>query len=202
MIRNVIFDMGNVLINFDPAHFVQRAGITDPQDAQMLLREVFSSHEWEGQDRGDLAEAQVEEGVLARLPERLHDAAHRLIFAWDDPIEPIAGIEQLIRDCKAAGMGVYLLSNASVRQPEYWNRVPGHELFDGVEVSAFLRMVKPDPRIFQYVLDKYHLNAGECLFVDDSMPNVTGAESVGMHGHHFRGDTDALRRCIFSGCAE
>lgn len=198
MLRNIIFDMGNVLINFDPDHFIKRCGIRDPQDQALLLREVFQSEEWAKQDIGDLAEAQVEARVQMRLPERLHDAAHRLIFAWDDPIEPIAGMEQLLRDCKAAGMGIYLLSNASVRQRAYWNRVPGNDLFDGVEVSAYLHMVKPDPRIFQYVLDKYHLRADECLFVDDSAPNVRGAESIGMRGHHFCGDTDALRKCIFA----
>lgn len=198
MIRNVIFDMGNVLITYDPAHFIERAGITDPQDAELLMREVFRSPGWAMQDSGDLTEQQLEEQVLKRLPERLHGAAHQLIFAWDDPIEPIPGMEQLVRDCKAAGMGVYLLSNASVRQPEYWPRIPAHDLFDGAEVSAFLRCVKPEPKIFRYVLDKYGLNADECLFVDDVAANVTGAENVGIHGYRFDGDAQALRSYIFS----
>lgn len=140
----------------------------------------------------------MEEQVLPRLPRRLHAAAHALIFEWDRPIQPVPGMAGFLEECKKAGLGLYLLSNASVRQPEYWPRVPGSHLFDGGVVSAFCHMAKPSPEIYRYTLEKFHLPSEECLFVDDVGENVTAAAGVGMEGFLFTGDVAALRRKVRS----
>ncbi len=197
MIRNVIFDMGNVLIRYDPVHFIQREHIESAGDRALLLNAVFHSPEWPAMDRGDLDEAALEKIAFSRLPQRLHALAHRLIFAWEKPMEPIPGMADFVRACKAAGKRVYLLSNASVRQPEYWPEIPGSECFDGAVVSAFLRCVKPQREIYEYLLEKYGLKAEECLFIDDVPANVEGAVGAGLRGVVFRGDVEALRRIVF-----
>ena len=145
-------------------------------------------------DAGDLNEADAEPIMLARLPERLHETAKRLLWSWERPMEPIPGMADLARECKAAGLHVYLLSNASARQPEYWPDIPGSECFDGAVISALEKCVKPGAKIFQVLLDRYRLKAGECLFVDDVKENVEGAEKVGIRGFWFRGDVEELRR--------
>jgi len=104
---------------------------------------------------------------------------------------------RLVSDCKAAGFGLYLLSNASRRQAEYWLDIPGSECFDGRVVSADIRMLKPGPGIFRHLLDTYGLTAGECLFIDDTAANAEGAKAVGMNAFHFTGDIRALRKAIF-----
>lgn len=71
-------------------------------------------------DRGSMTEAEAAESMCRRLPQRLHETAHLLVDRWDRPILPVAGMEQLVSDLKKAGYGVYLLSNASYRQHEYW----------------------------------------------------------------------------------
>ncbi len=197
MIRNVVFDMGNVLIRFAPEHFVDRLGLQSAEDAALLLKRVFRGVDWSMLDWGALDEAELEARVLPELPERLHESARALIYRWDEPIEPIPGMEALVRDCKAAGLGVYLLSNASARLFDYWPRVPGSECFDGLVVSAPLRMIKPMPEIYGHLLRRYALRAGECLFVDDAAVNVSGAMLVGMRGLLFEGDAGAARRAIF-----
>ena len=194
MLKNIVFDMGNVLLRFEPDLFITALGVTDPEVHALLRREVFSSVEWVLQDWGTLTEAESSEIVCARLPEELRQMAKDLIFRWDEPIRPIAGMAELVRDCKEAGLGIYLLSNASVRLPEYWPRVPGQEYFDGITVSALLHAVKPMPETYRHVLDTYNLMAEECLFVDDMPMNVSGALQVGMKGFVFRGDADALRQ--------
>lgn len=194
MLKNIIFDMGNVLLRFEPDLFIKAMGVTDPNVHELLRREVFGSVEWVLQDWGTLTEAESSEIVCARLPEELRQMAKDLIFRWDEPIHPIDGMAELVRDCKEAGLGVYLLSNASVRLPEYWPRVPGHEYFDGIAVSGLLHMVKPMPEIYRHVLDTYGLKAEECLFVDDMPMNVSGALQVGMKGFVFRGVAEALRQ--------
>ena len=194
MLRNIVFDMGNVLLRFDPDLFIKAMGVTDPDVHSLLRREVFGSVEWVLQDWGTLTEAESSEIICARLPEELRQMAKDLIFRWNEPIRPIDGMAELINDCKKAGLGIYLLSNASVRLPEYWSHVPGQEYFDGIAVSALLHAVKPMPEIYRHVLDTYDLKAEECLFVDDMPMNVSGALQVGMKGFVFRGDAEALRQ--------
>lgn len=196
MLRNIIFDMGRVLIQFDPSLFLDRLGIQDDADRQILIREIFSSPEWPMMDTGELTEEQMEEIVLQRLPSRLRVFAHKLIFEWDQPIVPVPGMATLIEECKNFGLGIYLLSNASIRQKDYWSRIPGHEFFDGRVVSAEVRCVKPNPEIYRYLLDTYNLKAEECLFVDDMQANVDAAEKEGIKGYLFDGDERALRKTI------
>lgn len=196
MLRNIIFDMGGVLTEFDPEYFISTLELKEPDDAELLMNEIFRSEDWKLNDIGEIAEAELERRVFERLPERLHAAAHRMIYEWDRISRPIAGMADLVRDCRAAGLGIYLLSNASVRQPEYWPRIPGSEYFDGTCVSAFYKLLKPSRQIFCLALEKFSLKAEECLFVDDTKINAEGAIAAGLMGFHFTGDADALRQAI------
>ena len=196
MLRNIIFDMGGVLTEFDPEYFISCLDLKETGDAGLLMSEVFRSEDWRLNDLGEIDEEELEKRVFSRIPERLHADAHRLIYEWDRMSRPIAGMAGLVKDCKAAGLGVYLLSNASVRQPEYWPRIPGSEHFDGTFVSAFYRCLKPSKEIFKMALAKFSLKAEECLFVDDTKANAEGAEAAGLMGFHFTGDADVLRRAI------
>ncbi len=198
MIKNLILDMGNVLIEFCPDRFIADLGVTDPEIHALLLREIFQSSEWAALDHGTMDEAESLKRICSRLPQELGTMAERLVFHWNEPLHPIPGMAELVRDCKAAGMGIYLLSNASVRHGEYWPYVPGSEYFDGVIVSANLKMVKPSPDIYRYVLDTYGLKAEECLFVDDMLYNVRGAEAVGIPAFHFKNNAAALHHMLFN----
>jgi len=196
MLQNLILDMGNVMIEYAPERILDRKGITDRSLRELLRREIYQSVEWALLDWGALDEAGAAERICARLPESLHDTVRDLVFHWDLPLVPVAGMAELVHDAKAAGLGIYLLSNASVRLPEYWPRVAGHELFDGVAVSALIKAVKPMPEAYRHVLDTYGLTASSCLFVDDVPMNVAGAIRQGIAGFVFRGDVAALREEI------
>lgn len=193
MLKNIVFDMGNVLTEFAPGYFVTCVGVDDDADRECLLNGIFHTPEWGMQDAGVVCEAELEKIVRGRIPERLYDAAHKLIFGWDEFSRPTAGMEALIRDCRAAGLKMYLLSNASVRQPEYWPAIPGSEYFDGTVISGIEKCLKPSEEIYRILLDRYGLKAEECLFVDDMPVNVEGAVAVGLMGFRFTGDTDLLR---------
>lgn len=197
MIRNLVFDMGNVMIHYDPHHFIQRSGITDPAEAALLYREVFGSVEWTLMDWGRMDEPALEEKALPNLPESLRDTARGLIHRWNEPILPMEGMAALVKKCKEAGFKIYLLSNVSRRLHQYWTDIPGHEHFDGMVVSADLNQVKPLPCIFRHLLDRYQLKPEECLFIDDISLNVSGAMQLGMQGFLFRGDAEELEKHIF-----
>ena len=193
MIRNIIFDMGNVLLRFDKDLFIQRLGVS-PEDGKILMVEVFCSLEWSRMDRGSMTEAQAAESICRRVPERLHQAVHSLTDRWERPILPVEGTYELVEELKNAGYGIYLLSNASLRQHFYWPRVPGNELFDGTLISSDVGLVKPQLEIYHLLLEKFSLKADECFFVDDSPMNIEGAYFCGIPGAVFFGDSQRLRR--------
>lgn len=191
-IKNVIFDMGGVLLRFDREYFLTAAGVAEA-DRKLLLNNVYLSVEWARMDRGSMTEAEAAESMCRQVPERLHEKVHELVDRWDRPILPIEGMAQLVRELKEAGYGIYLLSNASYRQHEYWPRVPGNEYFDGTLISADVKLVKPEAEVYRLLYKTFSLVPEECVFIDDSTQNIEGAERTGMAGIVFHGDAQELR---------
>lgn len=193
MIRNILFDMGNVLIYFDRNLFLNCLDITE-EDKKLLMREVFLSVEWVRMDRGSMVEADAVKSCCARLPERLHAAAEKLIMQWDALSMPIPGMYELIEELKGKGYGIYLLSNASLRQHEYWPNIEASRFFDGKLISADEGIIKPQPEIYRLMLERFGLKAEECFFIDDLPANIEGAFCCGIPGAVFHDDVSRLRR--------
>lgn len=193
MIKNILFDMGNVLIYFDRNLFMDRLGLEEA-DKKLLTRELFLSLEWVRMDRGSLVEPQAVESISRRLPERLHDAAEKLVSHWDEPLIPVPGMYELIRELKSAGYGIYLLSNASLRQHEYWPRIEASQFFDGTLISADEGLMKPQPEIYRLILERFGLKAEESFFIDDLPSNIEGAFYCNMPGAVFYNDVAKLRQ--------
>lgn len=192
MVRNIVFDMGGVLIRFDRDFFMERLGVAE-EDKRLLMREVFLAPEWVMMDRGTLTDEQAGEIMCGRIPERLHDAVWKLVSFWDRPILEIEGMYELIEELKALGYGIYLLSNASIRQHEYWPRIPASRFFDGKLVSADVKLVKPMPEIYEKLFSTFGLDRSECFYIDDSTANVEAALYVGMPATVFFNDMARLR---------
>ena len=196
MIRNIIFDMGNGLIQWKPDLFVESLDVPE-EDRPLLLREVFGSVEWMQMDRGTLS---MEDGLTAicrRLPERLRGPARELTLNWWRRwLLPMEGMADLVRELKELGYGIYLLSNAKEDLPEYFPLIPGSECFDDGIISARWKLLKPQPEIYQTLLREYGLRAEECFFIDDLNINIEGAWFVGMNGAIFDGDLSRLRRAL------
>lgn len=193
MIKNIVFDMGQVLIRWQPEYYLSQ-GCFPEEDKKLLLKEVFRSVEWVQLDRGSIT---LEEGAAAmrsRLPEHLHSAAWEYGIDWYRwPIVPMPGMADLARELKEKGYGVYLLSNCSIPLRQHFHRIPGSEVFDGILVSSENRMIKPQRDIFEKLFDTFDLKSEECFFVDDSVANVEAALDRGMPGAVFRGDAEELR---------
>lgn len=194
MIRNIIFDMGQVLIRWTPTQIASLLELP-AKDVQLVERELLRSVEWILLDRGTITEADAVESVCARLPEHLHDGVRQLVTGWWNwPLVPVDGMAQLVRELKSMGYGIYLLSNASSRLHEFFNRIPGAECFDGKLVSADHGLLKPQSEIYWTLYAQFALNPAECVFVDDLPSNVDGAMLTGMTGLVFHGDVSRLRR--------
>lgn len=196
-----IFDFGQVLVHFEPAHMT---GVYVPDPAQRAQVEavVFDRRYWDRLDRGDISDEQVKRAFCRRLPAALRPAARRVYDNWYRNLEPVAGMSSLLQELKDGGASLYLLSNISRGFAEGYAQVPSLvELlapFDGKLFSGLLGLVKPDRAIFRKLLEQYGLDPGDCLFIDDNPDNIRGAGEAGIRGYLFDGDVDRLRRILLS----
>ena len=193
MIRNILFDMGGVLLDFDPKRFVERLDL-GAEDETVLLREVFHSAEWTCLDRGSMTEEEAFASMCRRIPERLHAAARELFDNWDRPRLPLAGGYELARDLSENGYTLYLLSNAGRRHGSYWPDLPVSKFFgDRLMVSAYWGLLKPEAAFYEKAFSLFGLDRSECLFIDDSPINIEAAWRVGLDGIVYHGDPALLR---------
>ena len=192
---SIVFDMGQVLMDFAPPKFIARLGYTGA-DAEMLLREVFRGWEWVAFDRGDVTGQDVVDSACARLPERLHEAAHELVFHWWDEMIPMPGMKEVVRELYDKGYDMYVLSNASQDFHRYFDSIPGSEYLPRERrfVSSDYRLLKPEHEIYELFLKTFGLDAAGCVFIDDNPPNVEAARRLGFQGLVYRGDPARLRR--------
>ena len=194
MIRQVVFDMGNVLIEWDPDKIIARLGITG-EDARRLRREVFDGFEWVSMDRGTMSQDEGLARICRRLPGSLHGAAERCVRDWwKGELVHIEGVEALIREIRDLGFGLYILSNATSFLHDYYHRLPACDCFQGLIVSADWKLLKPQREIYDKLFDEYGLRPEECFFIDDNPLNIDGARCTGMPGTVFFRDMARLRR--------
>lgn len=185
--KNVIFDMGNVLLTYDPEvclnHIVEKE-----EDRALIRRELFEGPEWVQGDLGELTDEERFNGVSKRVPERLHEELRRCTVEWDMCMHPVKQAREFCDYLKKSGFGIYVLSNASSSFYRYFPRFAPFDYFDGIVVSCDIHIIKPDIRIYQHLLKKYNLRADECFFIDDLEANIEGAKNAGIDGAVFEGD--------------
>ena len=190
MIKNVIFDCGQVLIRYNEteiaAHYVDNS-----EDAELLGRVGMARKYWNRFDEGTLLEADYLEMVKKELPERLHTAVEQLVNGWISCCPMITGMPEIVLDVKKSGKKLYLLSNFNkrLRTEPY----PILKEFDALVISGEINKVKPNRAIYEYLLSEYQLNPEECIFIDDNPANIAMGESLGIKGYLFDGDAGKLR---------
>lgn len=196
MIKNVIFDFGNVLGRYVPEEMTA-AIVSDPTAAAVICPVVFDRLYWDKLDYGGITDEELKAGFCSRLPQEYHADACRIYDRWHTLMPPVPGMQKLVADIKAAGGRLYLLSNISIGFAEQYHEVEWirelFSLFDGLVFSGPIGMAKPDPAIFEHLLTHYGLRAEECVFIDDAPRNITACEAVGIRGILFDGDAANLR---------
>ncbi|MGB4291530.1 MAG: HAD family phosphatase [Bacteroidales bacterium] len=183
MIKAIIFDLGNVLINWKPADYLKNAGYKDTE-ISLILKDVFQSEEWLKLDNGDITTTQAIK-ILAKKS-TLSESEIRAIFDLRlKIISPIHNNTKLLPELKKRGYRLYYLSNfPDDIFDEVKNKYDFFMFFNGGEISARLNASKPDKRIFRIFLDKYMLKPEESLFIDDSDINAGAAEKLGIKAIH------------------
>ena len=197
MIKNIVLDMGNVLLDFRP-EFVLDAFCSSDEEKDVIRKELFGGPEWKMGDRGDIKDNERYGLVKQRVPEKYHKALKDCADRWAICMDPIEGAREFCETLKEKGYKVYVLSNASDLFYVYFPKFLPLDFFDGVFVSSDYLMLKPDIAIYKKFLNEYGLKAEECLFIDDREANVKGAEIAGMNTFCFKGDYAKIRELLDS----
>ncbi len=189
MQRNIIFDFGNVLVQWHP-ELVYGQYFGDEARAWWFLRHVADLDWRQRIDAGESQDACVAE-LQARYPD-YREAIALYRDRWREMLtDEVPGMRQLIGDLKSQGYELYGLTNWSMETfPEAREHFTILQLIDRYVVSGQERLVKPDERLFRVLLDRYGLKAEECTFVDDNPDNVAAACRLGMEGIVFTGADD------------
>ena len=197
MLKNYIFDFGKVLVRLNHEKLAEMY-IEDENYRKAVCDAVFDRLYWDRLDLGTVTDEEVREGFCSRLPKELHKGA---CAVYDNCIyhqNPIVEMKQLLKDIKRQGGRLFLLSNISCGFAENYHKNPQlknlFSQFDGLVFSGPLGIAKPDVRIFEYLLNKFNLEANESIFIDDLLVNVEGAQKVGIKGYVFDGDAKKLRK--------
>jgi 2-haloacid dehalogenase len=192
-VEAVVFDLGGVLIEWDPRHLYRKLLGSD-EEVEAFLEEVGFAAWNHRVDAGEHSWAEAVQALAARHPHhRDLIAAYPARFAETIP-EAIPGTVEILAELHAGGTPVVALTNwsaetfAIARQ-----RFDFLDLFDGIVVSGEERVAKPDARIFRILLDRFELRPARTLFVDDRQDNVDAARALGLRATLFTGP-DGLRR--------
>lgn len=183
-IDTVVFDIGNVLIPWNP-RWLFRKMLPDEAALERFLEEV-DFNAWNAQhDAGQrFAHGIAQHG--ARFPQ-YRPLLQAYFDRWEESIaEPLADSVALTRKLREAGYRTLALTNFSTETfPRAVRLNPFLNEFEGIMVSGEEKLIKPDPAIYKLLCERFSLMPGKCVFIDDSLPNVEGARRVGMHALHF-----------------
>lgn len=181
----VVFDIGGVLIDWNPRYLYRKLFGGDDAAMEQFLATVCTP-EWNLQQDAGRSWADGVAERIGRFPQYA-DLITAYDTRWSETVpDRVPGTAALLAALIDRRVPVYAITNFSREKfPIAQARFPELTRFAGIVVSAVERMVKPDPRIYRLLLDRYHLAAEQCLFIDDVEKNVAGARAVGMHAVQF-----------------
>lgn len=179
--HHIIFDLGGVVFDWSPDAIIQ-AVFQEPEIQARVRREVFEHPDWVETDRGTLSRA---DAVVrwARRTGRSIEEMKAMMHQADVSMQPKTDTLALMEELAGQGLPLYCLSNMPAERYAYLQRTHGFwDLFSGIIISAHVKMVKPEPGIFEHMLATHDLAPASSLFIDDSHTNIRAARSVGIHG--------------------
>lgn len=181
MIKNIIFDVGNVLVEYNPDGLMRRLGF-DEETLQAVNQAVFQNELWNESDRGVISPEELLEAFIANNP-AYEKEIRQVIDAVGDTISLMPYTVEWVKGLKERGYHLYILSNYA----EYTYEKTSHKMeflpyMDGVVFSYRCKLIKPEKEIYEYICETYGLKPEESVFLDDREDNVQAARNMGMNG--------------------
>ena len=191
MIKNIIFDVGMVLVHFNWQDTFRKLGF-DGRVYEAVADATVRSDMWNEYDRSSLSDEEILAGLIANAPG--YEKQIRLV--WDhlgDMIQCYPYTKSWLKELKDKGYQRYILSNYPRRTFELTRKeLSFADDMDGGIFSYEVKLIKPEPEIFRALMKKYRLDPAECVFLDDNKANIQAAEALGIKGIQFRTKDQAV----------
>jgi len=184
-ITTIIFDLGGVLVDWNPEYVFLKEFKGDRKKMKWFLENICTMDWNEQMDAGKLIKDATNEKIK-EFPQ--HEQLIRMYYdKWENMLKgEISDTVNILKALHSTDYKLFALTNWSAETfPVAIKRFDFLKLFDGIVVSGQIKMLKPEKEIYEYILNKYKLKSSECIFIDDRLLNVKGAELVGMHGIKF-----------------
>lgn len=186
MVNNIVFDIGGVLVDYLPEKALRDIEIPEEM-VNPLMNATVCNHLWPELDRGFIPEEVIVDCMMEENPELAPLIQFFFTRGLNGLVEAFPYSAEWLEDLKSRGYGVFLLTNypKSLFELHWKNKFTFTRFVDGKIVSGEVKKMKPDPAIYQCLLDAYGLRAEECVFIDDRKENVLAAKYMGMNGLQF-----------------
>lgn len=196
MYKSIVFDLGGVMVDFDPKSYLVDL-LCNAAMEEKVYELTFGSEEWKLMDAGLISRFEGNKRMLERAQqEGCSFEVQGVLDDWIHILHVRHRMQELVRRMKNHGYCVYYLSNIPQDVLDLLRQRGVLDRFDGGVASCEVHINKPDPRIYQALLDKYHLKAEECVFIDDRPENVQTAFSMGFAGVQMKDSVGTLVRSL------
>ena len=183
MIKNIIFDLGNVIINYNQKKIINNFTEKE-EEIKYIYDEIFHAPEWTLMDLGDITNDEAIEIINKRNEFKYEKLTQEFLHEWYKKQPINRDIVEIAKILKNNGYNLFVLSNMANQTYEYFKNDEFFSLCTGIVISAHEHVKKTDEKVYRLLLDRYNLNAEECLFIDDddSGKNYETANKIGIKG--------------------
>ena len=190
---DIILDMGNVLLEWNKDKIL-RGVVKTEKDYMILDKAIFQSGLWERLDLGTLTREELVLKVVSMIGSIYQEKVQEVVWNWPSYIEIYTEVFPLLVRLKEKGHRIFVLSNTS---PVFYELLeeqlsPLNEILDGFVLSCDIKVIKPDPKMFEEILHKYQLDPVNCIFLDDVKDNTKMAESLGIKAYQVKQRSDVV----------
>ena len=184
-IKTVVFDIGGVLIDWNPRHLFRK--VFDSEEEMEWFLNNICTYEWNVQQDGGKLFSVATAELSSRYPE-YSDKIALYYGRWEEMLNgEIKGTVDLFHELKSKGIPIYALSNWSHEAfPVAYAKYDFMKEFDGIVVSGFEKLLKPDHAIYRILMKRYNIDPRDAAYIDDNKPNADAAAELGFHAIHFQ----------------
>lgn len=193
MPKHIILDLGGVMINYDPKEYIEQFPY-DMETKEALYNAIYHDHIWNKSDYGIFPTYQdMVPSFVKNHPELKKEIEAFFSPAWLDVYSLLPTGEKLFNAFYEKGYDIYILSNFITDGFKYiYEKYDFFKKIKGYVVSSFEKTRKPEDRIFEILLERYHLNPEDCLFIDDNIENINTARKHNIPSYHYQGYQSCL----------
>lgn len=193
MIKNIVFDMGNVLTIYNAREYIC-GYVENEEEFQWIKNHLCASVEWIQMDRGTITDEAAITSICKRIPAHLHRTVECFIKEYRMVQPPNPPMEKLVEELVQNGFDLYLMSNTSHRFRVFSQYIRSIAYMKGIWISCEHGLLKPEPAAYLDFFQTFSLKPEECFFIDDTPANVEAAGNLGMDGCVYYGDVEELRK--------